>query len=99
MTQDHTPRPEAIDVMLTSLISELDALMDLAVLPPAPTRFGPLLTRCINATALAKASQTLNARALAERTLPQQIAGGDLERNGEPLQDGHGRIAHAALHA
>ena len=63
MTQDHTPcTRDSLDTMLTSLVSELDALIDLAVMPASPSRFGDVLTRCINASALAKASRTLNAR-------------------------------------
>ena len=62
MTQDQTCTRDALETMLASLERELDALIDLTVMPASPSRFGDVLTRCINALALAKASRTLNAR-------------------------------------
>jgi hypothetical protein len=62
MTQDLTNKQLALDAILTMLVGELELALDVATDIRAQNRFGELLTRCINATGLAKAGQTINAR-------------------------------------
>jgi len=52
----------SLDTILVSLIEELERALEQAVLPPIMQPFGELLTRCTNASALARAAQRLNAR-------------------------------------
>jgi hypothetical protein len=65
LTMANSPRTwktKALDGLLTVLADQLESAIDVVASINAPQRMDEILTLCINASALAKASQTVMAK-------------------------------------